>query len=60
MAMSEPRQEHQWLQRMVGEWVSEGEGVMGPDQPPMTWTGTESVRSIGGFWILAEGHGDPP
>jgi hypothetical protein len=58
MEMPKPQQEHQWLQQFVGEWTVEGEGIMGPDQPPMTWTGTESVRSIGEVWIVAEGKSD--
>ena len=33
---------------------------MGPDQPPMKATGTESVRSIGGLWTMGEGHGQMP
>ncbi len=57
---SEPQQEHKWLQRLVGEWTYEHECSMGPDQPPMKATGTESVRSIGGLWTLGEGHGEMP
>ncbi|MHB9133769.1 MAG: DUF1579 domain-containing protein [Armatimonadota bacterium] len=60
MEMPKPQQEHQWLQKFVGEWTVESEGTMGPDQPTMTWKGTESVRSIGGLWILAEGQGEMP
>lgn len=33
---------------------------MGPDQPPARTRGTESVRSLGGVWFLAEGQGDMP
>jgi hypothetical protein len=56
----EPQQEHQWLQRLVGEWSVEGECIMGPDQPPSTHTGTETVRSIGGLWTMGEGQGAGP
>ncbi len=52
--MPKPTQEHAWLQRYVGEWISEGEAFMAPDQPPMVLKGTEKVRSIGGFWIVGE------
>jgi hypothetical protein len=31
---------------------------MEPDQPPEKSTGTESVRSLGDLWILAEGQGE--
>ncbi len=46
--------------RMVGEWTCEGEATMKPGKPPMKYEGTESVRSLGGLWILAEGQGDAP
>jgi hypothetical protein len=57
---AEPHKEHEWLQRFVGEWTFEGECVMGPDQPPMKSTGSESVRSIGGLWVMGEGRGEMP
>lgn len=57
---AEPQKEHQWLQKLVGEWTSEAEATMGPDKPPEKFTGTESVRSLGGLWILAEGRGEMP
>lgn len=57
---SEPQPEHQWLQKLVGEWTCEGEMIMKPDQPPVTWKGTESVRSLGGLWIVAESRGEMP
>jgi hypothetical protein len=55
-----PQKEHQWLQRLVGEWTSEGEATMEPGKPPERFKGTETVRSLGGLWILAEGQGDMP
>ena len=57
---TEPQKEHAWLQKLVGEWTFEGEATMGPDKPPETFAGTESVRSLGGLWVLAEGQGDMP
>lgn len=56
----EPQKEHHWLQKLVGEWTYETEAMMGPDQPPEKSTGTESVRSLGGLWVLAEGQGEMP
>lgn len=53
-----PQKEHQWLQKLVGEWTYETEAMMGVDQPPEKTTGTESVRSLGGLWVLAEGQGE--
>lgn len=57
---TEPQAEHQWLQRLVGDWTYETESRMGPDKPAETFNGTESVRSLGGLWILAEGQGEMP
>jgi hypothetical protein len=56
----EPQKEHQWLQKLVGEWTYEGEAMMGPDKPSMKSQGTETVRSLGGLWIVAEGQGEMP
>jgi Protein of unknown function (DUF1579) len=44
----EARKEHQWLGRMVGEWTYEMQAEAAPGQPPITETGPESVRSLGG------------
>ncbi len=57
---AQPQNEHQWLQKLVGEWTYETEVMMGSGQPPEKSTGTESVRSLGGLWILAEGQGEMP
>src|ERR671914_871581 len=57
---TEPQKEHQWLQRFIGEWTFEGEAMMEPGQPPAKFTGTESVRSLGDLWFLAEGQGEMP
>lgn len=58
--MAEPQPQHQWLQKLVGEWTSEMEAIMGPDKPPEKFTGTETVRSLGGLWTVGEGRGDVP
>lgn len=57
---AEPKAEHEWLKRLLGDWSFDGECVMGPDQPPMKSTGSAKVRSLGGLWILCEGKGDAP
>jgi hypothetical protein len=57
---AEPQKEHQWLQKLVGDWSFENECIMGPDQPPSKHTGTETVRSIGGLWTIGEGRGPGP
>jgi hypothetical protein len=56
----EPQKEHQWLQKLVGEWTYEHECPAGPDQPPTKFKGTETVRSIGGLWVACEGRGEMP
>ncbi len=56
----EPQKEHQWLQKFVGEWTYESDALEGQDQPAEQMTGTERVRSLGGFWIVAEGQGSMP
>ena len=57
---TEPQKEHRWLEKLVGEWTSEMEASMGPDAPPMTSKGSESVRSLGGLWTLGEGASEMP
>lgn len=57
---TQPQKEHQWLQKLVGEWTYETEVTMGSDQPAEKSSGTEQVRSIGGLWVLAEGQGEMP
>jgi hypothetical protein len=58
--MTEPQKQHQWLQKLIGEWTCETEVKMGNEQSPTKSTGTEQVRSLGGFWVLAEGQGEMP
>jgi hypothetical protein len=55
--MPEPQKEHQWLQQLAGEWECDVECFL-PEQPVMKSKGTESVRSVGGFWVLAENRGE--
>jgi hypothetical protein len=55
--MPAPEKEHAWLQQFVGEWETEAVAMMEQGKPPMKCKGTESVRSIGGFWIVAENKG---
>lgn len=60
METAAPQKEHQWLQKLVGEWTSEADATMEPGKPPEKFRGTESVRSLGGLWILAEGQCEMP
>lgn len=58
--MGEPQKEHEWLHQLIGDWTAEMNCSMGPDQPPSSSKGTESVRSLGGLWTLGEGQGEGP
>lgn len=60
MEIPQPLPQHHWLQKLVGLWTVESECHLGPDQPPLTTTGTETVRSMGGLWIIGEGEGAMP
>lgn len=53
-------EQHRWLLQLVGEWTMEGEGDMGPDQPPFQSSGTETVIALGDLWIVGEGVGNMP
>lgn len=55
--LPEPGEEHAWLMQLVGEWSADVEMFKETGQPPEKSQGTESVRAIGGFWILAENRG---
>lgn len=55
----EPKAEHEWLQKLLGEWTFETEATMESGET-MRSSGTESVRSLGGLWIVAEGQGEMP
>jgi hypothetical protein len=50
--------EHDWLQRLVGDWVVESQSAVGADDKPQGSIGTESVRALGELWILADGEGE--
>jgi hypothetical protein len=52
---TERSREHEWLDRLVGEWSYESESIMGAGAAPIVTSGTESVRSVGGFWTVGEG-----
>jgi uncharacterized protein YndB with AHSA1/START domain len=50
--------QHEWLTRLAGEWTFEGVAEMGPGKDPAKAHGEESVRTLGEFWIVAEGRGE--
>jgi hypothetical protein len=57
---TQPQREHKWLHKLIGEWTYEGEATMAPGKPAEKFKGVESVRSLGGLWIVAEGKGEAP
>ena len=59
MMHAKPQKQHQWLENLLGDWTYETEAAA-PGQPAAKATGTETVRSIGGLWIQAEGRGTMP
>lgn len=56
MQPARPSAEHEWLGQLVGRWSARSEASMDPDAEPMVMESTESVRSLGGLWIVAEGQ----
>jgi uncharacterized protein DUF1579 len=56
----EPQKQHQWLQKLVGEWTYETDAHSAPGKPPEKVTGTEMVRPLGATWVIAEGQGEMP
>jgi hypothetical protein len=53
---AKPQKEHEWLKQLLGEWTYEtAEPVEGEKA-----TGSETVRSLGDLWILAEGRSRMP
>jgi hypothetical protein len=60
MRQIEPQKQHQWLQKLCGEWTYEVDATAEPGKPAEQFRGSESVSSLGGFWIVAEGQGEMP
>jgi Protein of unknown function (DUF1579) len=53
-----PQKEHEWLKQLAGEWVTKGEGVLAPGQPPIKCRGTESTKVLGDLWAVSELKGE--
>lgn len=56
---TKPVQEHQWLNKLVGNWRVETEMVM-PNGEKQTSKGSETVKLLGGLWSFGEGQGSMP
>ena len=59
MKAPEPQKEHEWLQKLVGEWTFEIDAAE-PGKESMKSEGSETVRSLGGVWTVAEGRSPMP
>jgi len=57
---TKPSKEHEWLQKLVGEWRIESEMHMEPGGPAMKTQGTASVKSLGGLWAFSENNDTMP
>ena len=57
---TEPQREHAWLQTLVGTWTYECALISAEGFAEQRFRGSETVRSIGGIWIVAEGSGEAP
>ena len=49
-----PAKDQQWLKQLVGEWDMQFKMYMQPDQPPVESAGTDSVHTLGDYWIIAD------
>jgi hypothetical protein len=58
MQPGSPLEQHEWLQRLVGEWTVSLDTVTEPGGDSTSPETRESIRSIGGLWIVAEGTAD--
>lgn len=50
----DPKKEHEWLKRFVGEWETSSECPTGPNGETMETSGTMTARMLGGFWVVCE------
>lgn len=57
MIYATPTKEHEWLRRLVGEWTYEYQDPTDCDGEPIRSTGSESVRLLGGAWLILESLG---
>jgi hypothetical protein len=51
---------HVWLHQLLGNWTYEGTASTGPGKPDVTWSGRETVQSLGDLWTIAHMTGGLP
>lgn len=49
-----PTDEHRWLQRLVGRWISESEPVAGHEDHAVL-RGEETFQALGEHWVQSDG-----
>ncbi|HEY0491018.1 MAG TPA: DUF1579 domain-containing protein [Telluria sp.] len=52
-------EQHRWLQQLVGDWTYESTVAAGPGDTE-SFSGTDRVRALGDFWVIADGEGEFP
>lgn len=57
---ADPQPEHAWLDKLVGEWRVSMPSPPQDGKAPGEMQWTESVRSMNGIWIVADGQGTMP
>lgn len=45
-------QQHQWLQKFVGQWDTKSTAQAGPGQPAIECVGTIDSKMLGEFWVV--------
>lgn len=56
----ELHENHVWLAQLVGDWRYEVEMTGEPGQQQQKFHARETVRSVGGLWVVGEAEGDTP
>ena len=55
-----PGEHHQWLDQLLGTWAVESKMTDGESGPAAECTGTDTVRSLGGRWVICELESELP
>jgi Protein of unknown function (DUF1579) len=57
---TEQERAERWLQRLIGEWMMENYASAAPGTEPELYSGHESVRALGGTWVVLESRTTEP
>lgn len=61
MTEAKPEPQHAWLNQLVGQWTWACDMMEGADEKTAAeHKGTETVRSLGGIWIVGDGTSNMP